>query len=66
MLPQQKSFPMKVQCGWCSASMGEKPGPVGTTSHGLCKNCATRLNGELDVLDVERTIEEAAHARRAA
>jgi hypothetical protein len=46
--------------------MGEKPGPEGTTSHGMCKNCSDRLNGELDVLDVERTIEEAAHARRAA
>jgi len=30
---------MKVQCAWCRAPMGEKPGPAGMVSHGICPGC---------------------------
>lgn len=68
---------MKILCSWCGSAMGEKPGPAGMTSHGLCPICAARVNAELDaadavtagrapVLEVERTIEDVARAWRAA
>ena len=67
---------MKIFCSWCGSAMGEKPGPAGMTSHGLCPICAARVISELDadavtaerapVLEVERTIEDVARARRAA
>lgn len=68
---------MKVVCGWCSRALGEKPGPAGGVSHGMCDHCSARVNAELDaadaeitascvILDVERLIEESARLRRAA
>jgi hypothetical protein len=56
---------MNVICSWCQAPMGEKPGLDGT-SHGMCSGCAARMNAELDVLEVERTIEETSRVRRVA
>jgi hypothetical protein len=57
---------MRVVCGWCASAMGEKPGLAGAVSHGLCASCAATLHGELDVLEVETTIEDAARLRRVA
>lgn len=68
---------MKVFCSWCSSAMGEKPGPAGTTSHGLCPSCCARVNAELDAADAviaahdevqstERVIEDVARLRRCA
>ena len=30
---------MKVVCAWCKTDLGEKAGPEGETSHGICKKC---------------------------
>lgn len=57
---------MTVQCGWCSRPMGEKPGPAGMTSHSMCPSCSATFTADLDILAVERTIEETARLRRAA
>lgn len=57
---------MHVVCGWCSVPMGEKPGPAGMTSHSMCPRCSATFTAELDILTVERTIEETARLRRAA
>ncbi len=43
-----------VICGWCHAFMGDKPGPAGMVSHGLCKSCEAKLNAELDAEDAQR------------
>lgn len=34
---------MKVVCAWCGKDMGEKMGPDGLTTHGMCKRCAENL-----------------------
>ena len=39
---------MRVVCSWCCKEMGNKPGPFGTTSHGICPACDKALNDELD------------------
>jgi len=30
---------MKVVCAWCGKDLGEKPGPTGKVSHGICEDC---------------------------
>jgi len=30
---------MNVTCAWCNASLGERRGPAGITSHGICGEC---------------------------
>ncbi len=34
---------MTITCAWCSRDLGEKPGPAGMVSHGLCKSCEDQL-----------------------
>jgi len=38
---------MKVECAWCGKDLGEKPGPEGATSHGICKECADVMIQEI-------------------
>jgi len=38
---------MKVVCAWCGKHMGEKDGRgVEGTSHGICKECLSKLEVE--------------------
>ncbi len=40
---------MKVICAWCNKDMGEKGGnDVEEISHGVCKECLTRLLAETE------------------
>jgi hypothetical protein len=68
-LPQHR-----IDCSWCQCVMSDGVEPI---SHGVCPACLEKLNTELDVveaarairfaaLEVEKRIEEAARARRAA
>jgi len=65
---------MSVQCSWCGAGMGAKPGLDGMTSHGMCPRCASALHAEMDRVEagsiavrlVEQLIEETQRARRIA
>ena len=34
---------MNVVCAWCGRSLGERKGPFGKTSHGVCEQCRERL-----------------------
>jgi uncharacterized protein (TIGR02266 family) len=34
---------MNVVCAWCGASLGQRKGPFGKTSHGVCEQCRERL-----------------------
>ena len=54
---------MTITCSWCQTVMrqGDRALPV---SHSCCPRCVAKLNAELDVLDVERVVEETARMRR--
>ncbi len=34
---------MNVVCAWCGGSLGQRKGPFGKTSHGVCEQCRERL-----------------------
>jgi uncharacterized protein (TIGR02266 family) len=34
---------MNVVCAWCGVSLGQRKGPSGKTSHGVCEQCRERL-----------------------
>jgi hypothetical protein len=34
---------MNVVCAWCGASLGQRKGPFGKTSHGVCEQCREHL-----------------------
>lgn len=38
---------MHVICAWCKKDMGDKAGPVGETSHGMCLECQQLQLAEL-------------------
>lgn len=33
---------MDVVCSWCGRDMGQKMGPAGQVSHGMCRDCYER------------------------
>ncbi len=35
---------MAMTCAWCNADLGERSGPAGTISHGICRVCFDGLN----------------------
>ena len=35
---------MAMTCAWCNADLGERSGPAGTISHGICQVCFDELN----------------------
>lgn len=39
---------MKVVCSWCHREMGEKMGPDGLTTHGICKTCFEEVENKLE------------------
>ena len=34
---------MNVVCAWCGGSLGQRKGPFGKTSHGVCEQCHKSL-----------------------
>lgn len=34
---------MNVVCAWCGVSLGQRKGPFGKTSHGVCEHCRENL-----------------------
>jgi hypothetical protein len=43
---------MKVVCSWCERSMGEKMGPDGITTHGICAACQKMIDTGTKVCEV--------------
>lgn len=33
----------RAKCAWCGADMGERPGPDGMVTHGICPDCAAKI-----------------------
>jgi hypothetical protein len=61
VLPQHR-----IVCGWCSRWMNREGDPTLPVSHGICPSCLASMDAQLDVLEVERAIEECQRARRLA
>ena len=34
---------MRAVCAWCLADLGERPGPDGATTHGICPACLATI-----------------------
>jgi hypothetical protein len=34
---------MNAKCAWCGTDMGERPGPAGVVTHGICGPCADMM-----------------------
>ena len=30
---------MRSECAWCGKDLGDKPGPEGAVTHGICEDC---------------------------
>jgi hypothetical protein len=39
---------VQVICAWCGKNMGQKPGPDGKVSHGMCPACRENAQKEMD------------------
>ena len=46
----EKQGMMKRVCSWCKKDMGEKPGPDGQVTHGVCDECAKEMEEELEAM----------------
>ena len=36
---------MRALCAWCSRDLGERPGPEGAVTHGICPACRAKVWG---------------------
>lgn len=48
---------MRAVCAWCRADLGERPGPAGAVTHGICHACAARVRA------THRDVDRAAQRR---